>query len=169
MFNTFFDYERGARMNELRVLGIGSPFGDDQLGWEVVKLLQQRATLSQFIPDRLHLAYCDRPGMQLLELMRHAQTVILIDAIKTGAVIGTLHQFKNQDIEAMSNSLSTHAFGIAEAMKMGAVLHELPPNVLLYGVEIGDISFQFNLSEPIIRAINDLSDQLEKDILHALD
>ena len=155
-------------MSELRVLGIGSPFGDDQLGWEVVKLLEQCIDLNQFTSDQLQLICCDRPGMYLLELMKDANTVFLIDAIKTGAACGTLHRFKNQEIEAISNPLSSHTLGITEAMKMGRALDELPPNVILYGIEIGDIHYQSSLSEPTIKAIKVLSKQIQNDILQCI-
>ena len=152
-------------MTYLRVLGIGSPFGDDQLGWEVVKLLQQRPTLQAFIPNQLQLLYCDRPGMHLLELMREAQTVFLIDAVKTGDQIGTIHRFQNDEIAAVTTSLSTHGLGVAEAMKIGETLQILPPKVLLYGVEIDDVQLQFTRSEPIDQAIETLVIRLESDIL----
>ncbi len=155
-------------MRELRVLGIGSPFGDDQLGWEVVKLLQKCIDLNQFASNQLQLICCDRPGMYLLELMRDANAVFLIDAIKTGAACGTVHRFKNQEIEAISNPLSSHTLGVAEAMKMGRALDELPPNVILYGIEIDDIHHQSSLSEPLIKTVKVLSKQIKDDILQWL-
>jgi hydrogenase maturation protease len=151
-------------MTDLKVLGIGSPFGDDQLGWEVVKLLQQRPTLLAFTSNQLQLLYCDRPGMHLLELMRDAQTVFLIDAVKTGAPIGSLHRFQNNEIKAVRTSLSTHGLGVAEAIEMGETLHLLPPNLILYGVEIEEVQFQFTHSEPIEKAIETLGLRLENDI-----
>lgn len=156
-------------MKGLRVLGIGSPFGDDQLGWEVVRLLQQRPALQAFISNQLHLFYCDRPGMHLLELMRDAQTVFLIDAVKTGAEIGTLHCFKNDEISAATTSLSTHGLGVTIAMKMGQILQILPPNVILYGVEIDDVQLQFTRSAPIEQAIETLVIRLESDILMTIE
>lgn len=155
-------------MITLRVLGIGSPFGDDQLGWEVVKLLQQHPDLNQFLPDSLQFMCCDRPGINLLELMRDANTVFLIDAVKTGSIYGTLHRFKNQEIEAISSPLSSHALGVAYAIKMGRALDELPPNVILYGIEIGDIHPQNCFSKPSMQAIKMLSKQITNDILQCL-
>ena len=155
-------------MSQLRVLGIGSPFGDDQLGWDVVKLLQQRSVLEPFIPKELQLMCCDRPGMYLLELMRDAKCVFLIDAVKTGAAVGTLHCFQNEEISALNSKLSTHAIGLADAITMGAILQELPEKITLYGIEVGDIHCQFSLSETIAQAINLLSEQLENDILQWL-
>ncbi len=152
-------------MSDLCVIGIGSPFGDDQLGWEVVKLLLQRPALQPFIPNPLQLLYCDRPGMYLLELMRDTQTVFIIDAVKTGAEIGSFHRFQNEEIAAITTTLSTHGLGVAEAMKMGATLQILPPTVILYGIEIDDIQLQFTRSEPIEQAVQKLVIRLEKDIV----
>lgn len=155
-------------MSKLRIIGIGSPFGDDQLGWEVVKLLEKCLNLVPFIPSQLQLICCDRPGMYLLELMRGANTVFLIDAVVTGAVYGTLHRFENQEIEAISSPLSSHALGVAYAIKMGRALDELPLKVILYGIEIGDIHHQSRLSTLIIPAIKTLSKQITNDILQCL-
>ncbi len=159
-------------MTDLRVFGIGSPFGDDQLGWAVINKLQQQASLHHYSPHRLQMACCDRPGMHLLELMRHAKTVFLIDAVKAGTTIGTLHCFTNDAIENRGNTLSTHGLGIAEAMTMGAALGELPEHVILYGIDIGDIHDvdidQVALSETITQAVKALSVRIENDILSVL-
>lgn len=155
-------------MNKLRVLGIGSPFGDDQLGWEVVKSLEKCQQLQQFIPEQLQLMCSDRPGVHLLELMRDVNTVFLIDAVKAGGVCGTLYQFKNQEIEDVNSPLSSHAFGVAYAIKIGRALNELPSNVILYGIEIGDVHYQKGLSNSIIQAIKILSKQMTDDILQCL-
>lgn len=152
-------------MIALRVLGIGSPFGDDQLGREVIKLLQQQKDLLPYIPQDLELTYCDRPGIYLLELMRNAHCVFLIDAIQSGAATGTIHCFKNKEIEQIEPSLSTHSIGIAEAMLMGSALHALPQHVILYGLEIGEVLCEFGLTRPIIDAIHTLSIRIAEDIL----
>jgi hydrogenase maturation protease len=155
-------------MTELRILGIGSPFGDDQLGWAIVNALQQRTSLHHFTPNQLQMSCCDRPGMHLLKLMSNTKSVFLIDAVKSGAPIGTLHCVMNKDIEGIDNALSTHGLGIAEAMKMGAALNELPERVVLYGVEINDPQLQFHLSEQIITAIAALVMRIENDIFLTL-
>jgi len=149
----------------LRVLGIGSPFGDDRLGWEVIDLLQQNASINRYIPHYLQLVSSDRPGLHLLELMRGATTVFLVDAVNVGAAVGTLHYFVQEEIEVLDDALSTHAIGIAEAIRMGAVLNDLPPNISLYGLEIGEVQIQPRLSGPIRQAIDVLSERLVRDIL----
>ena len=155
-------------MTELRVLGIGSPFGDDQLGWAVLKQLQQKVILDPYIPSRLELMCMDRPGLHLLELMRGAQSVFLIDAVQSDTEIGTIQRLENGDINGMSHHFSTHALGVAEAMVMGSILQELPEQVVLYGINIGHVPCEFSLSEPIVHAIDVLVAQLENDILASL-
>lgn len=125
-------------MIELLVLGVGSPFGDDQLGWCAAQLLQKRAELQPF-STRLKIDWSDRPGLRLLELMKEADTVFLIDAIKTGAPIGTIHRFVNKEIHGLSSELSSHSFGVLETLQLGFSLNSLPPKVLLYGLEIDGI------------------------------
>ncbi|QDQ39203.1 hydrogenase maturation protease [Legionella geestiana] len=130
-------------MTHLRVLGIGSPFGDDRLGWEVIKGLQQCAPLQALTDDKLQLQCCDRPGMRLLELMRNAQSVILIDAVKSGARPGTLHALQMSDLAGLNAPFSSHASGVADALKMGEVLKLLPPELLIYGIAIEDAGAGF--------------------------
>ena len=155
-------------MKELLVLGIGSPFGDDQLGWKVIELLEQSQALNRLMPKRLQLACCDRPGMQLLELMHSAQTVFLIDAVKTEEALGTLYCIQKEDIETFGTTLSTHGLGLAEALKVGVALQVLPQTMVLYGINIGDIPFQFTLSKLNADRVKVLSVQIERAILGVL-
>lgn len=155
-------------MTELKVLGIGSPFGDDSLGWEVVTLLQQQAKLKSFTPERLQFIYCDRPGLHVLELLHDTKAVFLIDAIKSGGVAGSLFCLKNEEIEEVTATNSTHALGIGYALKMGKALNILPKEVVLYGIEIEDVLFQFKLSTSMMHAIVQLSVQVQKDIISFL-
>lgn len=155
-------------MKKLRVIGIGSPFGDDQVGLEVVKILEQTSELLPFIPRQLQLIYADRPGLHLLELMRDAHNIFIIDAVKTGAKFGTLHCFKGHEIEAIQSPLSSHALGIAYAIKMGRALGDLPENIILYGIEINEIKSTQNLALPMIRAANKLAQNITTDILQTI-
>jgi hydrogenase maturation protease len=75
-------------MNPIRVLGLGSPLGDDQIGWRVVEQLQQSTKLRPLLNHQLTLAAYDRPGTGLIQLMAGAQQVFLIDGVQSGAAIG---------------------------------------------------------------------------------
>lgn len=146
-------------MNEIKVLGIGSPFGDDQLGWIVAESL---------IPDLAHLPISieahDRPGMRLLELMNKATFVFLIDAIKSEDKIGTIHRLHNDEILSVEDRLSTHNIGIAQALALGKALTTLPENIILYGITINIVTLETSISLPVRKAIEQVIVQLKNEI-----
>lgn len=152
-------------MKKLRVIGIGSPFGDDSLGWKVTSILQQQKSLQQFIPTSLQIECSDRPGINLLNLMQEANTVFLIDAVKTGAKKGTIHRFENSEIEKMTMPLSSHGFGIGEILKLGKLVTELPERLILFGIEIDTVSSQFELSLDLQGPVIHLTELIERELL----
>ena len=154
-------------MIDLLVVGIGSPFQDDQIAWEVVKRLEKQMTLQKYSLHQLQFLCTDRPGLGLLELIRDAKAVFLIDAIKTNtnAPIGTLHCLQHEALEGVTSAYSSHAFGVAEAMKLGKVLGCLPEKVVLYGVEMGEVSAGFALSGEISVVIDSVVLRIEEAIL----
>lgn len=125
----------------IRILGIGSPFGDDKLGWEVITALRQslqQSSLIQRLPaHQISLATCDRPGSRLLELMQGADLVVLIDAVSSDAPVGTLLRLQGEQIETADGLLSSHGFGVASALALAKALNALPARVVLWGVEVG--------------------------------
>lgn len=125
-------------MKHIRIFGIGSPFGCDQLGWYAVDLLLQQENIKTYIQQGLIIEKLDRPGIQLLEHMKDAQTVYLIDAIKIGTAAGAIHRLENQQIEKVNSPLSSHNLKIGETVHLGRVLNNLPANIILYGIEIED-------------------------------
>lgn len=82
-------------MRRIKVIGIGSPFGDDQLGFKVIEKLKQDNSLNHYIPTYLILESHDRPGIRLLELMADCEIAFLIDAVFSGQSVGTLYRLKH--------------------------------------------------------------------------
>lgn len=156
-------------MTVLRVIGIGSPFGDDRLGWQAIDLLKKCTRLRMYSDMQLQLLCCDRPGLSLLEKMRDADTVFLIDAIYSDASPGTYYCLENEAIMGIKTLMhSTHAFGVTEAMKLGKSLNILPKKVVLYGLAVGEILNHTDISLPVLEAIDGLVIQLEQAILRLL-
>lgn len=155
-------------MNNIKVLGIGSPFGDDRMGWVVVELLLQKLELIPCIPNPLHLEKLDRPCIGLLEFMREARTVILIDAIKSGSPLGTIHQYENPQFENNTHLFSTHRMGIIDALQLGAALNDLPKQIFLYGIEIDQIHYGEFLSSPTYTSALSLVETITSKILDLL-
>jgi hydrogenase maturation protease len=70
----------------IRIIGIGSPFGDDAAGLEVARILAQAPQ------PNCEVIVADRPGANLLELLRGTDSAILIDAVRSEGSPGTLHE-----------------------------------------------------------------------------
>jgi hydrogenase maturation protease len=132
----------------IRIFGIGSPFGDDRIGWLAAEALQGR-----FDPAQVSVSSHDRPGAGLINLMRGARLAVLVDAVQCGAPAGSLHRLEGKAIrQAVARYTSTHGFGIAEALELAERLHDAPDKVVLWGVE-GATSVSIEMSLALQNAL----------------
>jgi hydrogenase maturation protease len=120
-------------MKRIKVIGIGSPFGQDQLGWQVVELLQNTLT-EQVNHHQISFVQSDRPGLRLLELIQHIDTAILVDAIDHPENNGQVLQLDRAALLSREYTLSSHALGVSEALAVGEALGDLPAEVVLFGL-----------------------------------
>ena len=121
-------------MSRLRILGIGSPWGDDQAGWLVVDALRARGVEAG---DDVTIEKLDRPGAHLVSLLDSAAWIILIDAMQSGRPVGSIGHFGPSDWQAYGQGLSSHGMGVLDALALANALGTLPPRLDLYGIEIG--------------------------------
>jgi hydrogenase maturation protease len=121
-------------MNRVRILGIGSPSGDDQAGWLTVDALLA-AGLDGVVLEKL-----DRPGANLISLLDGASWVILVDAMQGGAQPGQIRRFDRKDWPTYCHGLSSHGFGVLDALSLAQALGSLPPRLDLYGIEMGSVN-----------------------------
>jgi hydrogenase maturation protease len=123
------------------IIGVGSPFGADQLGWRAIDLLREAA-----LPD-CKLIKLDRPGSQLIRYLEDAQDVVLIDAVQVDQQPGRAIRLERTALSLAACQTSSHGFGVAEALEMAAQLGYLPERLLLIGIQIGaDLSIIPELS-----------------------
>ncbi len=114
------------------IIGIGSPFGADRLGWLAVEHLQARR-------PELRTRLLDRPGAGLLHHLQGERAVCLIDAARGHAPVGHLYRLTPGELPQEGLALtSSHALGVAEALALGAAVGELPEPLWLLAVETGE-------------------------------
>lgn len=152
-------------MSLIKVLGIGSPFGDDQAGCKVAELLKQKILPHVYLFQHISIESHDRPGLRLIELMNGASTVFIIDAVKSGSETGTIHRFKKQDILASECRLSTHDMGVIQALQLGEALKALPENIIFYGIETDKIAIEATMSLNVERAVETVANQLKDELV----
>ena len=145
----------------VRIIGIGSPFGDDRLGGEVVEALGRSSTLAA--AGNISFVVLDRPGALLLAHWHDADYVIVVDAVRSGAPPGTCHRLGPGEWISRE-SVSSHGFGLASALELARALDELPRHLVLYGMEIDPSSTGFSLSEPVRRSLSGLIREIEREV-----
>lgn len=150
----------------LKVIGIGSPFGDDQVGFLLIDELRQSEQLHSYLNSELELLAVDRPGANLLSLFEKAERVIIIDAVVSGAGLGQLHRWPDSTaLESCDSFLSSHGFGLAQALTLGRQLALLPEQLLVLGVEIDPVVTDADLSVRLGKRLPALTDKIVEEVL----
>lgn len=135
----------------VRILCIGSPTEPDNLGF-----LAAHALMGRFDPEKIEVLALDRPGPRLIEHMRGADTVILVDAVKSGAAPGTLYRLEGRTLDGLvAHHTSSHGFGLAETLALADRMGELPANLKFVGLEAGNRAFSPDEIALLAKAIAD--------------
>jgi hydrogenase maturation protease len=141
-----------------RIIGIGNASrGDDEAGVAVARVLRALA-----LPADVEVVEHSGEGAALLEAWQGIESVILVDAVSTGATPGTIHRL---DVEARPLpadlvAYSTHAFGVAAAIELGRALGMLPRRLLLYGIEGACFDVGAEMTPRVRRAADRLAAQI---------
>lgn len=140
------------------VVGVGNPFRrDDGVGLAVLDRLQQSASRSTD-PGQVDMIEESGEPVALISRWTGYDTVIMIDAVSSGAQPGTLHRIEcsggNWDVGRSSARTSTHGLGVAEAVALGRTLGRLPGKLVVLGVETGDTGQGKGLSVPVEEAVD---------------
>lgn len=139
--------------SQVKIIGIGSPFGDDRFGWKAAEALQHSAAMNAVAPGRIETLALDRPGAMLPVHWRESDIVILLDAVRSGAAAGTRHCFEASDLPGTSMLCSSHGFGIVSAIELARALGSMPSRLLVRGMEADSSWTGFTLSPAVADAL----------------
>lgn len=147
----------------LRILGVGSPHGDDQIGWRLVE------EVARLRPD-LGVEVLSHP-LALLDIDLDCDAFIVVDACQTGAPAGTVLERVWPWEAAPQVERATHGYSLTAALMLAERLCQLPPEVRLFGVEVkaaGEaplegLSSELSLALPdLCRRLRDLISEWER-------
>jgi hydrogenase maturation protease len=136
----------------IRIIGIGSPFGDDAAGLEVARIIAKSP------PPNCEVIIADRPGADLIEMLGRVEAVILIDAVRSGAPAGTIHQLSfNELARSKAQFVSSHELGVAAAVQLAYILGRAPRRGIVLGIEIATPAVQVpcSITQHVRQAIGD--------------
>lgn len=144
------------------IIGIGNEYrGDDGVGRHVARRLAELSS-----PD-VEIQESSGESFSLMELWANAQKVILIDAVQSGAEPGTVQRFDAGE-QALPTEFvqqcSTHALSLPEAIELARSLQQLPPEVVLYGIE--GLSFEHGntLTPTVARAADEAVRRIHSEV-----
>lgn len=141
--------KESPRKSVTLIIGLGNEYRrDDAVGLIVARRVKDAA------PEHARVLEQSGEGAGLMESWKDADAVILIDAVHCGAKPGTLHRLDahTQPIPTRFFHYSTHAFSVAEAIELARVLGQLPPRLILYGIEGKTFEAGLGLSPEVEKA-----------------
>jgi hydrogenase maturation protease len=134
------------------VLGVGNPIlQDDGVGIHVINELREHLTDSRVILDITYTG-----GMNLLDMIRGFDKVILVDAIKQeDSKTGEVKRFSLTEAPAV-HSCNPHDVSLSEALLLAKQLGEehLPQEIVVIGIVVKNtIDFGEQLSREVASAV----------------
>ncbi len=134
------------------VLGVGNILlGDDGAGVYLVTRMQQ---LGAGGSGTVELLEGGTRGLALLGDIAGRSGLVLLDAAALGAAPGTVHVRRDGEVLGLSHrGCTAHEGNAGELLAAARLLGELPPRLILVGIEPLLLETGIGLSEPVRRAI----------------
>jgi len=146
---------------QILIIGLGNDYrGDDAVGRVLARKLQAIAG------DNVRVLEESGEGAALMESWKSGDFVILIDAVHSGGAAGTVHRFDaaTQPVPSSFFHYSTHAFSVAEAIELALVLNQLPPRLIVYGIEGKNFDSRVGLSPEVKVAAEEVFCKVKEDL-----
>lgn len=143
------------------VIGIGNEFrGDDAFGFEVIRRIREQ------IPGSVDVLLTEGDGTHLMQRWAGCDAVYIVDCITSGAPGGTCFRLDAAERKMPTQFFrsSSHIFGVAEAIEMSRALNQLPSKVIVYGAEGTQLDLGKPMSEPMVKAVRTIGDQLLQEL-----
>lgn len=117
----------------IRVIGVGTPRGDDAAGLAAAALVARGA-----LPPGVGVRTCSRPAPDLVDALADADAVVILDATSPRGAPGRVRRLARDEI-ARAPRTSTHGLGVVEALELGEALGRGPHRVELIGIEMSEL------------------------------
>ena len=139
-----------------RVIGCGNMHrSDDAAGVLVADRLRQMGIPAEVQPGS---------AFELVESWYQDDDVILIDAVLTGSPVGSIRVWDGRAPKVPSSpQVSSHGFGVAEAINLARILQLLPRSLRVYGIEGRNFEIGEAVSPEVLRSVEDVAQQIASD------
>ncbi|MGA3055928.1 MAG: hydrogenase maturation protease [Candidatus Korobacteraceae bacterium] len=147
------------------IIGVGNEYrSDDGAGIAVARRLRA------LFPTGVTILEESGEGAALMQAWQGATWVMLVDAVRSGASPGTIHRLdaRAAPMPAGFFHYSTHAFSVAEAVELARSLDQLPPHLVVYGIEGANFAACVELSPAVEQAVEAVVERLAQEVTSAL-
>lgn len=113
------------------IIGVGSPHGDDQIGWMIADAVQLLAA------DECHV-YKVRSPLEILERIDGTEWLGICDGCRGAGNVGDWNSWVWPDHQIISQDFAgSHGIGLPATLDLATRLGRLPDMIKIWGVEIG--------------------------------
>lgn len=129
------------------VLGIGNlVMSDDGVGVKVVQKLQRE----YLFPDFVDIMDGGTLGLDILPRLEGIERLIVVDAVETGDIPGTLVRLVGDEIPlALETKVSPHQMGLKDLLTVSLLMGHAPREMVLVGVQPGSIEMDTELTPEV--------------------
>jgi hydrogenase maturation protease len=141
------------------IIGVGNEYRrDDAAGLLVARRVKELGL------ENVKVIEESGEGAHLIEAWKGAETVIIVDAVSSGSNPGSVHRFDAtvQKIPSKFFRYSSHAFSVAEAVELARTMNELPPHLIVIGVEGHSFEAGVGLSSELKKAVEEVVDLIKQ-------
>jgi len=139
-------------MQQTLVLGLGNILlADEAVGVRVVERLQELYE----IPGEVQVLDGGTLGLDLLPYVDDAERLLVVDAVDLDAEPGTVARLEGDDVPVfLSVKVSPHQVGLADLLTAARLRGHLPGELVLWGVQPGEIAVKLGLSPPVAAQVD---------------
>lgn len=139
-----------ASPDSVLIIGVGNAYrGDDGVGLAAAQVIRRRLGTPATVRE------ASGEPASLMALWQETETVVVIDAVISGAAPGTIHRFDAHAARLPAEwfHCSTHNFGVVEAIELARAWGQLPPRLIVFGIEGRSFEPGCKLTPPVERAV----------------
>ena len=135
-----------STLRDLLVVGIGSPHGDDAIGWLMTQGLEQQTLATRSVDFHGRVVFRPlRTPLDLVDLLDNPKgedlpsRLVVIDAVVSPMPLGHLHVWVWPKVGWETRRASgSHDIPLADALAIAERLGRLPPCVEILGINVGE-------------------------------
>ncbi len=128
------------------------------------------ARLAGTLPAGVELLEREGEPTSLLDAWDGADVIWLVDAVSSGAEVGTVHRLDASASELPTELFraSTHHVGLAEAVELARALGRLPAQAIVYGIEGRSFQVGDELTPAVAAAVDPVADAVRKEVAQCM-